>query len=306
MVLPAVCYLYNVYNIHNVRSNAYMTNSITTFTDQDRLEKFLGVLPETQFDDFLGEIDRAECSFPYRDMIEEELRYSKEVFAKFDNETVNEKYTLFNEALSAIDSFMSRYFFTVPNSNHYALHPEMKYSDNAQKAKLWDEKKKELDDLATTTIEAYSDFLNTAKPIRYSNQPDVSLPNTASPKIKKEASSDIDDIKIRSEVVGKEVLLLVGSEKINIGDKDNGPYKLWKCLSNPFLGSIRRTDLVFDETNPKDGKHSKNQSLTPINKKDILQDRLKELNRLLSKARIEVRLKLTFSDRGEKVCMNMK
>lgn len=189
----------NVRNIHDVR-NTYMTQSPAPFTDLERLKKFLELLPERQFSDFLGELDRAECSRSYCDMINEELNYSNEVFAQFDDETINNKYALFNKTLSATASFVLHHFFHVLNSAHYALHPGMKYSDDKRKAKIWEGQKRRLDDLASRVTETYYDFIKTAKAkIIFS----VTLPSGEATKIPSENKKFIDDLETtKADVAG--------------------------------------------------------------------------------------------------------
>lgn len=94
----------------------------------------------------------------------------------------------------------------------------------------------------------------------------------------------------------------IGEKNINLGRTENIPYKLLEALS-PF-GIIKRIDTIFMVTNPKIGKYSKDRSLNIPMKKLLLNNRLKELQRILKKEKFHV--SLVFDNYKETVSMKYK
>jgi len=132
-----------------------------TFTDQERLERFLELLPEKRFEEYVNELDDAICcSFP---PIAETVRASREIFSRFINENLNDKYLLFIESLEALRNFVGRNFSYEDSTRCYGLLPEMRDSKDKTKQKDWDEKYAELRAFVFNTKDRYDDFLKTAK-----------------------------------------------------------------------------------------------------------------------------------------------
>jgi hypothetical protein len=104
----------------------------------------------------------------------------------------------------------------------------------------------------------------------------------------------------KKELKGK-VLLTKGKVTVNLGQKKNGPYKLFECLY-PF-GTIKLIDTVFKFTHPKNGKYSRNMpNLTIYEKIEVLKSRFKELQKLAK----ELKLSIGFNVQDQTVYINMK
>lgn len=103
---------------------------------------------------------------------------------------------------------------------------------------------------------------------------------------------------------GREGILVLGPKEVNIGSIDNVPYKLCNCLLP--LGTLRESEYVFKTTNPKEGRYSENRrvTLTRTQEKDIVKNRLKELQELTSKEGLK--LLLVFNKQDHRVYMDMK
>lgn len=281
-----------------------MTNSATS-SDIDQLKEFRVRFPHEVFTKFLGNLYLGEYSALHLKVINLQLSSSDDPLSQFNDHTVNQKYILFNESLSVLRGFMIKNFTSVNGATYFLNVHQNKHDprDEALQTRE-DELDEKLVHWLNNVEEQYYGFLETAKSVLYSGQPDGGSPDAVSPKVAKEVSGDSEDLEIHSEVLGKEAFLLVGSKKISIGDKNNVPYKLWECLSNTPLGSLKRTDLVFDETSPKKGKYVDDETLSTLKKKEILENRLGEMQRFLSKEGVHVTL--VFSNQGKNVCMNIK
>lgn len=101
-----------------------------------------------------------------------------------------------------------------------------------------------------------------------------------------------------------EGILVFGTKEVNIGSINNVPYKLCNCLLP--LGTLRESEYIFRMTNPKEGKYSENRrvALTRTQEKNIVKNRLKELQGLTSKEGL--RLLLVFNKQDHRVYMDMK
>lgn len=109
-----------------------------------------------------------------------------------------------------------------------------------------------------------------------------------------------DDILLNNE--DGERLLTLGTKRVNLGSINNVASKLYECLL-PIEVS-KRIELVFDQTNPKTSEFKNDRDLTMTRKKEILKDRLKELQRKTSKEGLKVSLE--FSERDQSVRMKIK
>ncbi len=138
------------------------------FNDSDikRIEKILLVLPEEEFLlDFLKFITVDDSYFTnYNEKIELAIRLSKNIFSKFDNDTVNEKYIKFSEKLFNLYSFLLCNF-SVDNyhRNQAKLQPEWRRSTDYEKVKKWKIKHDELQVLISDIEDAYKELLTTSK-----------------------------------------------------------------------------------------------------------------------------------------------
>lgn len=281
-----------------------MTNSAIP-SDIDQLEKFRVRFPHETFLNFMDYLHLGEYSALHLKVINLQLSSSDDPLSQFNNHSVSQKYALFNESLSILRGFMVKNFTSVNGSDYFLKAHRGKHdpSDEALQ-KREDELDEKLVHWLNNAEEQYRDFLNTANTVLHSNQPDKGSPNTASSGAEKEDLGDNEDLEIHSELVGKEAFLITKSRRISIGSTGNGPYRLWKCLSSPKIGPEKRTDLVFAETSPKKGKYVDDETLSTLKKKEILENRLGELQRFLSKE--GTRVTLVFSNQGKTVCMNIK
>ena len=96
--------------------------------------------------------------------------------------------------------------------------------------------------------------------------------------------------------------MVLGEKIVNIGSIDNVPYKLCNCLLP--LGTMKESDVVFRMTNPKEGRYAREEGLTITQEKEIIKDRLKELQSIASKEGLK--LLLVFNKQNHRVYMDMK
>jgi hypothetical protein len=99
-------------------------------------------------------------------------------------------------------------------------------------------------------------------------------------------------------------ILVFGTKEVNIGSIDNVPYKLCNCLLP--LGALKESEVIFRMTNPKEGRYAENRrvALTRTQEKNIIKNRLKELQELTSKEGLK--LLLVFNKQDHRVYMDMK
>jgi hypothetical protein len=97
-------------------------------------------------------------------------------------------------------------------------------------------------------------------------------------------------------------LLNFGSKSVEIGAIDNVASKLYECLLP--IEVPKRIEFVFDQTTPKTSKLKNDHYLTVPRKKEILKDRLKELQRKTSKKGLSISLE--FTDGNQSVYMKIR
>lgn len=124
-----VVYVIIINNIHNVH---ILTKTMDTpfITDKERFVKFLELLPEEAFDNFLNyELYNLRYSSEYFKMIEKELARFKSVTSKFNNQDINQKYTIFNDSLSVLRDFLvSNFKENYPGDGYYLPREELVHS----------------------------------------------------------------------------------------------------------------------------------------------------------------------------------
>lgn len=86
-------------------------------------------------------------------------------------------------------------------------------------------------------------------------------------------------------------ILKIKKQEYELGDAKNMPFKLVSTLFH--FGIEKRVDTIINET---DEASKKNMNLTYINKKEILINRFKEVQRILNKQKPKIKLTLKFKD----------
>lgn len=228
------------------------------FTDKERFTKFLEILPEEDFDDFLNrELYNLRYSSSYFKQIEKVLLQSKSITSKFTDSGTNKKYLEFTIILKELRDFLIKNFKeNYPGDGYYLPLEELDHT----------KVKDELDSIREAVEKTYKDFIqSTNDTLSLTTEEKLDSSITKGKKritLPHFGPTDWSKITIRF-ITEQEVYIETGkgdakqSDYQSLGfsnDKSNKPNKAWDLL---LLLAISNGEIQLEKPIPDSVKQHK-------------------------------------------------
>lgn len=268
-----------------------MTKKAAYSTEQKKYKKILEFFSGADLNNFLLYAKDGKCSHVQLSLIETSPHLSK-----FNNEILNQKYAIFIETLASLTAFMLLNFIRSdhPRGDYEMVPKEMRIPNTNTSAEFFFKEKIELPALVIEVEDAYRDFNGAAW--------DILIANT----LPQEKTLTPAGANLTSQKLGIGFLTINGQE-INLGQAKNTAFKLLESLS-PF-GTPKAVDAVYRTTTTGQSKH-KVESFSLSEKKRILRSRIKELQDIFNKQKVnrkeKIKVMLDFNDEAGTVCLKQK
>lgn len=134
------------------------------FSDSDRVQHFLQLLPEAAVREFLDGLANATHHEAHSRMFDEYAHAIESPFLRFVNDDIAQKFDAFNNKFVAMRRFLLEHFFRAhPRSDMIALYPEMRHSHDKSEEVFWNEKFDELRITSQAFRDSYTNLLTTMR-----------------------------------------------------------------------------------------------------------------------------------------------
>ena len=211
----------------------------TLINDAERLNKFLGLLPENEMHLFLnGELWLGMCRYRRIAMLDGYGYYRREILSNFQNPKIKKANEDFDIIFKKLDAFLEDHFFAL--GSNFALYPDHKYSKDKLKKVFWNKSFKELTLLRNQFEKKYIAFITIATKELYKAQKINALQNTnKEPVIKLPQNTKWEEITIKFkdpfevEIFKKKTFIeRVDYIKLRFcsGEKNKKPDRQWQFL----------------------------------------------------------------------------